>query len=291
MLRVYDLSHWNGDIDYRLVKASGVAAAIVAAGDGCNFFDPKFEENCEGACLLNPKRLDIYRYLRLGWFDPESHADVCLRDIERAKRINPNVRLWLDWEDPSDQCAAMTVLQRQQWASEFLDSLEDNGPPDLSYGHYTRASWFDPMMGLPTGKLGQWVRLSKQFFDHPLWVAHYMPVTEGRQPTLPKGWSDWLVWQYSSEGQVPGIPNAFTDLNWAKPEFIGQEDDMADNPFIFGRLKAEQRFGRWMSYYPLNQGEKDNAERQDLEEDAFRDFVLMDIEWRLPMIGKRLEDA
>ena len=38
--------------------------------------------------------------------------------------------------------------------------------------------------------------------EYPLWVANY---TKGDQPSLPTGWGTWTFWQYSGEGQVPGI--------------------------------------------------------------------------------------
>ena len=72
---------------------------------------------------------------------------------------------------------------------------------------------------------------------------------------------------------------------------IAEEDDMPENLFVYGRLKVQRGFDRWMSYYPLNQEEKDDAHRQVFEVDAFRDFVLTEINWRLAMIGKKLADA
>lgn len=205
---VIDISHWNGAVDGPGLVREGIKGVIVAGGDGA-FLDPMFEHNCEVASTVNPSLLHIYHYLRF-WLEPEQQADVFLHRAETARRINKKIFLWPDWEDTSPNCAALSVSERQRWASTFLYSLEANG---LNYGHYTGGWWFGPHLGLPTGKLG------RQFFDHPLWIGDYRA-----QPTLPQGWLDWQVWQYSSSGRLASIPNAFVDLNWAKVEFFGKEE-------------------------------------------------------------------
>jgi GH25 family lysozyme M1 (1,4-beta-N-acetylmuramidase) len=45
----------------------------------------------------------------------------------------------------------------------------------------------------------------------PLWIAHH----DASQPTLPRGWNNWLFWQYtiSAAGDVPSIPQR-VDLNY-----------------------------------------------------------------------------
>ncbi len=36
---------------------------------------------------------------------------------------------------------------------------------------------------------------------YPLWIADYGVA----EPTLPNGWTTWLLWQYSETGTVQGI--------------------------------------------------------------------------------------
>lgn len=72
------------------------------------------------------------------------------------------------------------------------------------------AHWFWEKIGNP-----------RPLIQFPLWVAHYnQSVTE---PKLPKGWSDYVIWQYTDEGKVPGITDNTCDLN----RFKGTEDDLA----------------------------------------------------------------
>jgi GH25 family lysozyme M1 (1,4-beta-N-acetylmuramidase) len=46
---------------------------------------------------------------------------------------------------------------------------------------------------------------SSAFADCPLWIAHY---TNGR-PTIPTGWATYSLWQYASDGAVPGNTGRF----------------------------------------------------------------------------------
>ncbi len=65
----------------------------------------------------------------------------------------------------------------------------------------------------------------------PLWLAAYgkNDGNPGTESTAPAPWSDWLVWQYSSNGTVPGVAGR-CDVNLARPGFLGspppdEEDD------------------------------------------------------------------
>ena len=40
------------------------------------------------------------------------------------------------------------------------------------------------------------------FSGHPFWVAEY---NNDDAPTLPNGMTQWVLWQYSSSGTIPGI--------------------------------------------------------------------------------------
>lgn len=41
-----------------------------------------------------------------------------------------------------------------------------------------------------------------QLFSYPLWVAHW---TTRAYPLLPKGWKDWVLWQFSANGNQKGL--------------------------------------------------------------------------------------
>jgi len=215
-----DVSYYQGKIDWPKVAAAGKKFAIIRSGDG-TFLDPMYERNLEGATAAGLKRLGVYHYLRFG-VNPLDHISLCLRQLEVAKRINPNVWFWPDWEDANAAFLALTVMQRNHWASAFLCELED--ALTERWGTYTAKWWLDAY-GV---ELGDFVGYA------PLWVAQYPfydgacqsdPTKAGLQPALPQGWNDWAIWQYSSMGTCPGI-EGYVDLDVAKPG-VFKEGDMA----------------------------------------------------------------
>src|SRR6185437_15340065 len=59
---------------------------------------------------------------------------------------------------------------------------------------YTNTNWWNPC----TGNNGS-------FGDQLLDIANY----SGSAGTLPAGWSNWNIWQYSDRGDLPGDQNVF----------------------------------------------------------------------------------
>lgn len=55
-------------------------------------------------------------------------------------------------------------------------------------------------------------------FNYPLWVAHW---TRAAKPLIPKGWDDWVLWQYSADGNKQGaswgVGARDVDLNRVNP--------------------------------------------------------------------------
>lgn len=60
--------------------------------------------------------------------------------------------------------------------------------------------------------------LNTAIFKYPLWVAHW---TTASKPILPLGWSDWLLWQYSANGNRLGaswgVSARDVDINRVNP--------------------------------------------------------------------------
>ncbi|MGP7999297.1 MAG: GH25 family lysozyme, partial [Streptosporangiaceae bacterium] len=84
------------------------------------------------------------------------------------------------------------------WVSRF--SAEVQARTGRAPYIYTPQGWWDPCTGG-----------SAALHKDPLWVPSY---TTASSPALPAGWPAWTIWQYSSAGTVPGIPDSgFTDLD------------------------------------------------------------------------------
>lgn len=211
MIEGVDISSWQGEnIDWLAVAQAGKRFAIIRSGDGW-YLDPRFESNLQGAADVG-LHTEVYHYLR---FDapPSELAGLCARRFESAQRYGAK-RLWLDWEDTSAHSKGMTPLQRKAWLVVFLEALGD-----VPQGHYTGTWWWNPYMD-------SWDRLK----DEKMWIGQYPlwnscrsdPTAAGLAPTLPDSWTDWLIWQYTSQGTCPGIDGP-VDLNVAQDVLLEEE--------------------------------------------------------------------
>lgn len=46
------------------------------------------------------------------------------------------------------------------------------------------------------------LQFPSQLFSFPLWVAHW---TTRAYPLIPRGWKDWVLWQFSADGNQKGL--------------------------------------------------------------------------------------
>ncbi len=61
--------------------------------------------------------------------------------------------------------------------------------------------------------------LQNYFGQYPLWIAAY----NTDSPRIPSPWTDWLMWQYTDNGQgdLYGVPSGNIDLNYRRGEIVG----------------------------------------------------------------------
>jgi lysozyme len=59
------------------------------------------------------------------------------------------------------------------------------------------------------------------FGDYPLWLASYLNDPEHYTPTLPSGWSEWKIWQFTEKGRIDGYDGDI-DLDVMKNEYFNQ---------------------------------------------------------------------
>lgn len=101
------------------------------------------------------------------------------------------------YDDGTGHCYGLTPTQMVGWIRDFVDQVRRRTGTDAII--YTAASWWRDCTGG-----------SSAFASHPLWVASYAST-----PTMPAGWPDYTIWQYTATGTVPGI-SANTDLNYVR---------------------------------------------------------------------------
>lgn len=176
---VVDLSFWQDPrlINYDLL-ASQIDGVIIRAAYGTSK-DTKFETHYTEFRKRNVP-VGAYHYI-LGNVSIPSQANAFL-SYTAGKTLD--LGLWMDVEDTR----AGTKLSRKQ--------VLDYAALVPSAGIYTSYyKWLEIMGGV-------------YLTDRKLWVAHYGATT----PKLPDGWTDYYLWQYTSEGRLDGY-NGNLDMN------------------------------------------------------------------------------
>jgi len=200
-IRGVDVSYYQGDIDWRTVRASGVTFAYIKATEGGDYLDSKFRRNWAAAKAAGIRRgaYHFYNLCRpvgdqIAWF--ESHVP---RD---ADALPPAIDM--EWVPTSTHCRAKPSRARIiADIRRFLESLERR------YGKrpviYATASFHHDIL--------------EGFFDgYPFWLRAIDGPPGERYAFRP-----WHFWQYSARGTLPGVnghidKNVFagTQAEWAK---------------------------------------------------------------------------
>ena len=140
-----------------------------------------------------------YHFFRCN-VDPNKQAK---KFIDYVKKVKDNGELppVLDLESNDGQTKDKIISRAKIWLDEVEGAF--GRKPIIYSGQYFLQDYFSEAGGGPP----KWAK------DYPLWLAQY-PNTyvDGQKPFLPRGWYNWMFWQYSEKGSVNGI-NADVDLN------------------------------------------------------------------------------
>lgn len=188
-----DISRWQGNIDWKLVKESGVEFAILKAGGSDDGFyeDSKFQENYEEA-KNNGIPVGAYYYVGPNCTSAEAGKADAERflNIVNGKTFEMPVVLDFESTSPSDRDGATDA------AIAFCEVLENAGYYVAIYA--SDISGFKDRLDID--------RLS----EYDKWVARY-----GSEPQYV---NDYGIWQFTSEGLVPGI-SGNVDMNIAYKDY------------------------------------------------------------------------
>jgi lysozyme len=192
---VIDISHWQDEIDFAAVKASGVIGVIHKCTEGDDYLDPTFEERRDKYAARRQSARTIgllwgaYHFLRPG--DMVEQANWFVRNVDD----DAPTLLAADHEDPG------VSLDDLKLFLETVRTLTGQRPCVYS-GHVIKEQ---------LGGAGD-VFLSR----HRLWLAHY-----SSEPSWPDHtWSTYWLWQYTDTGSCPGVTGN-CDLN----RFVGDDTD------------------------------------------------------------------
>jgi lysozyme len=180
-----DVSHYQGKIEFSKVKNSGIDFVFVKATEGTTYLDPMFETNFAGA---NNAGLYVGAY-HFGRF---SNSDEAVAEakffLSKIKGKTFTYPVVLDLEVDKKQVSTKELTDA---AIAFLEQLEKAGYFAMIYsGKYFFEKELEPDRLKPYAQ----------------WLARYGSSELGR---------DAGIWQYSSSGNVDGIPSGSVDMNIA----------------------------------------------------------------------------
>jgi lysozyme len=192
IFRGIDVSVYQGDIDW--AKINDVHFVFVKASEGKSFRDPTLKANYTGAKSRGIP-FGVYHFANY-----RSTYGVELENFLKAiskigKMELPPV---LDVEDPNHKLLPKQVLD---WTLAWLASVE---------GQLGRK----PIIYTGSGYFNKYLNGGKGLEGYPLWIAHYGVM----QPSIPKIWKEWDIWQWSGQEHIAGIAEEnHVDMNWIAP--------------------------------------------------------------------------
>ena len=192
-----DVSRWQGDIDWDVLRQQGANFAYIKATDGGDHIDPMFKTNWARARAAGMKH-GAYHFFY--WCRTAGEqADWFIRNVPREAGALPPV---IDVEYNHDSSCKMRLSRDRilEKIKVFADLLERHyhQRPII----YTAPDFYKD-------------NLEGELLQYPFWLrsvaAHPMKVYPGRK---------WLFWQYSGSGLSQGVQGK-VDLN----VFNGSADD------------------------------------------------------------------
>ena len=177
-----DVSHWQGNIDWKKVYEAGYRFAFVKATEGVSFKDPNFERNIEEARKVGII-VGAYHFAHPEKDSPVEEAKFFVSVAGKYIRSG-YLRPALDLERGCN----LGSKKLSEWVQKWIETVKvETGVEPIIYvnSYYTNNC------------------LDKSVDKYGLWIAHwtYSP------SVLPNTgiWSNWLFWQYSDNGSIPGI--------------------------------------------------------------------------------------
>lgn len=188
-----DVSKWNGDIDWDMVKNAGVEFAIIRAGyrgsvTGSLVEDPRFADNIRGATASGIP-VGVYFFTQaVNEVEAVEEASAVLRLVREYELDYP---IFIDTEGAGGNGRAdgLDVAARTQVCEAFCRTIENAG---YEAGVYGSRNWYNNR--LETSKLE----------NYCIWLAEY------RSEPIYQGY--YQIWQYTSKGSIDGI-SGNVDMN------------------------------------------------------------------------------
>lgn len=188
-----DVSHWQGDIDFKKVKNAGVDFVYIRVGRGNGIGkeyveDDYFVKNIKG---FNKVGIPVGVY----FFSNANSISDAKKEVDwiakRIKDYDVDLELVFDWEDWDHfQEYDLSFHELSDMARIFDQEAKKKGYKGMLYSSKSKLEDI-------------WDKM-----DCPVWLAHYIEQTNYQ--------GDYIVWQLTDSGKVDGIKGT-VDLNIRYP--------------------------------------------------------------------------
>jgi GH25 family lysozyme M1 (1,4-beta-N-acetylmuramidase) len=201
-LKMTDVSHHQGSIDWAKVKGSGVVGTLIKATTGIGGKDPLYTKNLEEA---KAQGLVVGPYHFGTGSDPEGQADFFLETIGDPKGL----LIALDFETNTEEGGTtMSLAQARAFVQRIHEKI-GRFPIFYSFSSFLEEQLgdsVDPILG-----------------NCPLWIARYGP-----QPDAPPTWNTITIWQHTNgvDGPEPEAVPGITENRSLKDKFFGTMDEL-----------------------------------------------------------------
>jgi GH25 family lysozyme M1 (1,4-beta-N-acetylmuramidase) len=183
MLKVIDVSTYQGTIDWKKVRADGVSSAIIKVIRKDLNPDKQFENNWKGCEKAGMPIHGVYNY---------SYATTVSKAKTDAKRVlevlnGRKARVYLDVEDQCQKGLGKLLIDI---INAYSDVITGAG---YEFGVYTGLSFYNSYIK-PFGGL-----------NCPLWIARYGKNDGKLNETYKPNIKGMIGWQYTSKATVKGV--------------------------------------------------------------------------------------
>lgn len=171
-----DISHHNGDVDFKAVKGDSVSFVIIKATDGVGDYDPRLSDNYKGA-RSNGLDVGVYHYFRFHR-DGHQQADYLI-NILKEMNMTLDLPIAIDIERKFNSIDEISAMRKR--LRDMVSDLHIAGYRTMIYSNLNDYEEF----------------IRNGFDDVDLWIA------SSREPADTV--SQRRLWQHSHYGRVRGI--------------------------------------------------------------------------------------
>ena len=205
-----DVSKWQGNIDWKQVKESGVKYVMIRCGfrgygsSGTLVEDPYFHTYMKGA-LENDLYVGVY------FFSAATTEEEAIQEaefvLECCKDYNIAYPIVYDFEYFGELFDAETG---NPYRTNGLTNEQINKNAQAFLGYIRKNSGYKTMLYGSEYYLNNVWDTSKFITENDIWLAHYPSVIENNKTTYT---GNYEMWQCTDNGTVPGI-NTLVDMNF-----------------------------------------------------------------------------